>query len=163
MSEAQTVEISLTQVGDYEFNVRFDGTAITELATDEPPPLGQGHGPNPSRLLATAVANCLAASLLFALRKFGNTPAPITAKARATIARNVDKRWRVPRIEVDLQLADAAASLEHLDRVLAQFEDFCVVTGSVRQGVEVDVRVLDPAGTVVSQHAGQGRGHDCAG
>ncbi|UGB39593.1 OsmC family protein [Frateuria soli] len=153
MSEAQTVEISLTQVGDYEFNVRFDGTAIGELATDEPPPLGQGHGPNPSRLLATAVANCLAASLLFALRKFGNTPAPLTAKARATIARNAGGRWRVPRIEVDLQLADAADSLDHLDRVLAQFEDFCVVTGSVRQGVEVDVRVLDPAGVALPLRA----------
>ncbi|MGN2251911.1 OsmC family protein [Frateuria sp. GZRe12] len=153
MSEAQTVEVSLTQVGDYEFNVRFDGTAIADLATDEPPPLGQGHGPNPSRLLATAVANCLAASLLFALRKFGNAPAPITAKARATIARNAGGRWRVPRIEVDLQLADAAASLEHLDRVLAQFEDFCVVTGSVRQGIEVDVRVLDPAGTALPLRA----------
>jgi len=146
VSETQTVEVSLRQVGDYEFNVRFDGAAFGELVTDEPPPLGQGHGPNPSRLLATAVANCLAASLLFALRKFGNGPAPIAAQARATVARNAGGRWRVPRIEVDLQLADAAASLQHLDRVLAQFEDFCVVTGSVRQGVEVDVRVLDPAG-----------------
>ena len=145
MSETQTVEVSLTQVGEYEFNVRFDG-AFGELMTDEPPPLGQGHGPNPSRLLATAVANCLAASLLFALRKFGNKPAPLTAKARATIARNEGGRWRVPHIEVDLQLADAMASLQHLDRVLAQFEDFCVVTGSVRQGVAIDVRVLDPEG-----------------
>jgi organic hydroperoxide reductase OsmC/OhrA len=153
VSEAQTVEISLTQVGEYEFNVRFDGTAIADLATDETAPLGQGHGPNPSRLLATAVANCLAASLLFALRKFGNTPAPITAEARATIARNAGGRWRVPRIEVDLQLADATASLDHLDRVLAQFEDFCVVTGSVRQGVEVDVRVLDPAGAALPLRA----------
>lgn len=149
MSETQTVEVSLRQVGDYEFNVRFDGAALGELMTDEPPPLGQGHGPNPSRLLATAVANCLAASLLFALRKFGNTPAPLTARARATVARNPGGRWRVPRIEVDLQLADAAESLQHLNRVLAQFEDFCVVTGSVRQGIEVEVRVLDPAGTAL--------------
>lgn len=153
MSEAQTVEVSLTQVGDYEFNVRFDGTTLAELATDEAPPLGQGHGPNPSRLLATAVANCLVASLLFALRKFGNAPAPLSAKARATIARNTNGRWRVPRIEVDLQLADAAASLQHLDRVLAQFEDFCVVTGSVRQGVTVDVRVTDADGALLETPA----------
>lgn len=153
MSETQTVDVSLTQVGEYEFNVRFDGAALGELVTDEPPPLGHGHGPNPSRLLAAAVANCLAASLLFALRKFGNAPAPLTAKARATVARNAGGRWRIPRIEVDLQLADAAASLQHLERVLAQFEDFCVVTGSVREGVEVDVRVLDTTGAPVQAPA----------
>lgn len=33
--------------------------------------------------------------------------------------------------------------------MLAQFEDFCVVTQSVRQGIEVDVEVLDGEGRVL--------------
>ncbi|WP_343214393.1 OsmC family protein [Dyella sp. ASV21] len=150
MSDAeQTVEISLEQVADYEFKVRFDGTSIPDLATDETSPLGHDAGPNPSRLLAAAVANCLSASLLFALRKYKNTPGPLQAKARATLTRNETGRWRITHIGVDLQLADKAELLEHLDRVLAQFEDFCIVTQSVRHGIAVDVNVRDGDGQVL--------------
>lgn len=115
MSEVQTVGISLAQVGEYEFNVRFDDTALAPLTTDESPPLGHGAGPNPSRLLAAAVANCLAASLLFALRKFHDAPSPLTARATASIERNAQGRWRVSHLAVDLALGDAAAVLAHLD------------------------------------------------
>lgn len=147
MSETeQTFEITLDQASDYEFKVRFDDTAIPDLTTDETSPLGRDAGPNPSRLLATAVAHCLSASLLFALRKYKNTPGHLGAKAKATLARNEHGRWRVTHIGVDLQLSDKAELLEHIDRVLAQFEDFCIVTQSVRQGIKVDVSVHDGAG-----------------
>ncbi len=154
MSEEQVLEVSLEQVEDFEFRVRFDGTAIEDLATDEPPPQGHNAGPNPARLLLAATANCLTASLLFALRKFRNTPGPIKARARARLARNAGQRWRVAGMEVDVQLTDAAASLQHFDRALAQFEDFCIVTESVRAGVPVAVRVVDGQGAVV--HATEG-------
>ncbi len=150
MSEAeQTVEITLEQIADYEFKIRFDDTAIPDLVTDETAPLGRDAGPNPSRMLATAVANCLCASLLFALRKYKNTPGTIGAKAKATLTRNDHGRWRISHINVDLQLADKAVLLEHLDRVLAQFEDFCIVTQSVRQGIAVDVSVRDGDGNAL--------------
>jgi organic hydroperoxide reductase OsmC/OhrA len=149
VSEEQLIELSLEQVEDYEFRVRFDGTAIPELTTDEAAPLGGDAGPNPSRLLVAGVANCLAASLLFALRKFKNTPDKLSAKAQAHLSRNEHGRWRVTWIGVDLQLADAASALEHVDRALAQFEDFCIVTESVRQGIAVDVKVRDASGNVV--------------
>jgi hypothetical protein len=42
----------------------------------------------PRRLLATAVANCLSASLLFAMRKFRNEPGPLRTHAAAWLARN---------------------------------------------------------------------------
>ena len=153
MSDEQTVELSLEQVADYEFRVRFDGTAVPDLATDESAPLGRGAGPNPSRLLAAAVANCLCASLLFSLRKFKNEPHALSAKACATLQRNEHGRWRVARIAVDLMLGDAAAALEHMDRAMAQFEDFCIVTESVRQGIKVAVNVHDAEGVLV--HAGE--------
>jgi len=146
MSEEQVFELSVEQVEDFEFRVRFNGTAIPDLATDEPPPQGHDAGPNPARLLLAATANCLAASLLFALRKFRNTPGSIKADARARMARNTNGRWRIAGMEVEVQLADAAASLKNLDRALAQFEDFCIVTESVRAGIPVAVRVRDGDG-----------------
>lgn len=149
MSEEKLVEISLAQVADYEFRVRFDSTELPELTTDEPPPLGRGGGPNPSLLLLAGVANCLAASLLFALRKFRDSPGKLQAKARARMTRNEQKRWRIAGIEVELQLADAATALPHLERALAQFEDFCIVTESVRAGIPVAVRVCDGDGNPV--------------
>lgn len=153
MSDEQLIALSLEQVEDYEFRIRFDGTAIPDLTTDEAAPLGGDAGPNPSRLLAAGVANCLAASLLFALRKFKNAPGALSAKAQAHLARNEHGRWRVVRIVVDLQWAGAAGMLEHVDRALAQFEDFCIVTESVRQGIAVGVTVRDASGAVVHTSA----------
>lgn len=146
MSDESTVEISLEQVQDYEFRVRFDGTALADLSTDESAPLGHGGGPNPARMLLAGVANCLAASLLFALRKFRDEPGTLRAKARAHLARNEQRRWRIAGAEVELELGDAAAALPHLERALAQFEDFCIVTESVRAGIPVTVSVRDHDG-----------------
>jgi hypothetical protein len=39
-----------------------------------------------------------------------------------------------------------ASSLDHLDRVLGQFEAFCTVTQSVGQGLPVTVSVFDADG-----------------
>lgn len=149
MSDEQSIELTLEQVNDYEFRLRFDDTDAPDLLTDEPPPLGHGVGPNPSRLLLVAVANCLSASLLFSLRKFKNDAGQLAAHARATLARNEHGRLRVKRIEVELAMGAAAGSLEHLPRLLAQFEDFCVVTESVRQGIEVLVSVRDGSGALL--------------
>jgi organic hydroperoxide reductase OsmC/OhrA len=149
MSDEQLVEVTLEQTGDYEFRVRFDGTAIPDLVTDENPPLGADVGPNPSRLLAVSVANCLSASLLFALRKYKNDPGKLVTKSRATLARNEEGRLRITHVTVDLQLADIASSLEHAERASAQFENFCIVTESVREGIAVKVNVRDAAGTIV--------------
>lgn len=149
MSDEKEFELTLEQESDYEFRIRFGGTSLPALTTDEPAPLGGGAGPNPARLLVAAVANCLAASLLFALRKFKNDPGRITARARATMGRNEHRRWRVERVAVELHLSDTGAALEHLDRILEQFEEFCIVTQSVREGVEIDVSVVDGEGNAL--------------
>lgn len=147
MSEAP-IRISLQQQADYRFDVHFEGTEIDPLRTDEPPPLGSGTGPNPARLLGAAVANCLAASLLFALRKFGNEPGPMRATCTLAPERNAQGRWRIQHIAVELQLGVPWASLKHGARAVAQFEDFCIVTQSVRGGIDVAVRVVDSSGAV---------------
>ncbi|WP_271679508.1 OsmC family protein [Thermomonas mangrovi] len=146
MSDTDGIRLVLEQEGAYAFKVSFDGTTLDALHTDEPAPLGGGTGPNPSALLLAGVANCLSASLVFALRKFKNSPGPIRAEITARKERNAEGRWRIPRAEVVITLADKAAALEHFDRVLAQFEQFCIVTQSVRDGMAVEVSVIDADG-----------------
>lgn len=146
MSEPDTIRLQLEQDGDYGFRIRFDDASLPELLTDEPPPLGDGRGPNPSALLLAGVANCLGASLLFALRKFRNTPGPLTLQVEADKARNEAGRWRIPMARVRIVLSDKAANFEHFDRILAQFEQFCIVTQSVRDGIRVEVEVVDADG-----------------
>lgn len=148
MTDTPEIRIRLEQESPYGFKVNFEGTDLDALHTDEPAPLGAGSGPNPSAMLLTAIANCLSASLLFALRKFKNEPGPIHAEIVARRERNAEGRWRIPRAEVTIHLTDKAAELEHFDRVLAQFEQFCVVTQSVREGVAVAVRIVDADGVV---------------
>ena len=148
MSESQQFSFTLEQQEDYAFLIRFDHE-LPPLLTDEPAPLGKGAGPNPARLLAASVANCLSASLLFAMRKFKNQPGPIMATVTARMERNAQGRLRVGGVSVAIQIDAPAESLEHLDRILEQFEDFCVVTQSVRTGFPVEVTVRDRAGKLL--------------
>lgn len=143
------ITIKLKQLADYRFEARFDHEAIPALVTDEPPPLGGDAGPNPARLLGTAIANCLSASLLFAMRKFRNDPGPLSAEARVDLGRNASNRWRIVHVAVDLHLGVAASTITNLQRILDEFEDFCIVTQSVRQAIPVDVRVVDAQGGVL--------------
>lgn len=149
MSETRDVRISIEQEADYAFRIEFADTAITALHTDENPPLGGGTGPDPSRLLLAAIGNCLAASLLFALRKFRNEPGRLRADVAATVARNAAGRWRIPKAWVEIHLPEGGEQYQQLDRILGQFEDFCIVTQSVRDGVEVEVTVKDANGRVL--------------
>jgi len=146
MSDSQHIRITLEQEEDYSFRIRFDDTTLADLMVDEPPPLGKGEGPNPTRLLVSAVANCLSASLLFALRKFKNMPGKLVTHATAELVRNEQGRLRVGHIHADIRLAEAGTAHASLERILAQFENFCVVTESVRHGIDVSVSITDADG-----------------
>lgn len=149
MSDSSELRVTLQLEDGYAFRVQFDGTDLDDLHTDEPAPLGAGSGPGPTRMLLVAIANCLSASLLFAMRKFKNSPGSLQTVITAKSERNADGRWRIPRAQVELQLAEGAGVHEHLGRILAQFEAYCVVTQSVREGIEVEVTVKDADGRVL--------------
>jgi uncharacterized OsmC-like protein len=143
MSEENSVR--LVQERDYRFRIEF-GAAIPAIYGDEPPPLGGGSGPSPVQLLASAVGNCLSDSLLFALRKFKQSPEPIRCEIEADVGRNAENRLRVLGLHAKLTLGVPAAQLQHLDRVLATFESYCTVTQSVGQGIAISVEVFDAIG-----------------
>ncbi|MFB3776727.1 MAG: OsmC family protein [Bryobacteraceae bacterium] len=142
MSEfASEFTLSVDQVHDYEFRVRFDKPELTDLVLDEPPPLGKDRGPNPARLLAAAIANCLCASLLFCTRRSRVELGPIHAEVKMQIVRNENKRLRVGKVEVVIDPRLSEAEREKAARCLEIFEDFCIVTQSVRNGIDISVSV----------------------
>lgn len=140
--------VTITRQSGYQFLVDF-GPNIATMLVDEAEPLGQGSGPAPNHMLLAAVANCLSASLVFALQKFKQDPGELKATATPEMGRNADKRLRIVGISVKLELGRPAAELEHLERVLAQFEEFCTVSMSVRQGIAIRVQVQDATGAVL--------------
>ena len=144
MSE-KTVSVELRQQPDYRFDIHFD-EAMPVLTGDEPAPLGSGLGPSPVQLLCAAVGNCLSDSLLFALRKFRQRPEPLRCTVQAEVGRNAEGRIRVLGMAARLHLGVAAERLEHLPRVLEQFEAYCTVTQSVGQGIPITTEVYDATG-----------------
>lgn len=140
--------LKLSRQQGYRFSVEFDLGGVPDLQLDEPLPLGEGAGPNASRLLAASVANCLSASLLFCLNKFKQDPHGVVTRVKGRLVRNERGRLRVGAFDVDIHLEHNVERMEHCAE---QFEDFCVVTDSVRHGIPVNVRVLDAAGQVVHQ------------
>lgn len=140
-----TLTVTVTQQENYRFLVDF-GAGLPQLLADEPAPLGEGTGPDPSRLLLAAVANCLCASLLFALKKFKQDAGAITATVTATTGRNENNRLRIVGIDAVLGFARPADGILHLERILGQFDDFCTVSQSVRQGIPLRLEVRDGTG-----------------
>jgi len=152
MAEQMSFSVQLEQAEGFEFKVKFDWPDVAELLLDEPGPLGKKHGPNAARLVAAAVGNCLSASLVFCLRtKFKQNPGPVRAQVDATLERNERGRFRIAGLDVKIQLAEDAATLGHFERCMEQFEDFCIVTESVRRGIPVAVHVVDAGGRTVHE------------
>ncbi|MCA8003333.1 OsmC family protein [Burkholderia metallica] len=155
--DEERVFVDVIQVERFRFRVEFPDTAAPTLVTDELQPLGDGRAPNPIRLLGAAVANCLAASLLYSLQKYRNDPHPVTAHIEVALIRDTADRLRVGSMAVELKAGKKWAELAHAARALARFEEFCTVTESVRHGIPVTVNVTDidgeQFGAVRSTHA----------
>ncbi len=140
-----TARDTLTQQHDYQFLINFRPT-LPPLLADEPAPLGTDRGPSPTELLLASVANCLSSSLLFALRKFKQDAGGIVTTATARIERNEEQRLRVQAIEVMIVLGKPAAGIDHIERIVSQFEAFCTVSQSVGRGIHIAVTVDDGDG-----------------
>jgi organic hydroperoxide reductase OsmC/OhrA len=149
MSEEGRFKIDLHQEQGFEIRVAFDWKRVPDLLMDEPPPLGEQKGPNASRLLAAAAANCLSASLLYCVFKDDPPDACLRAEAVCVMVRNEKKRLRIGRMEITLILGDAVTQSPRFPRCKDLFEDFCVVSASIRQGIPMRVTLQDEAGTVL--------------
>lgn len=136
--------ITLERREGFRFDVDFGVEGVPPLLMDEPEPLGDGSGPNAARVLAAAVGNCLTASALYCLQRARIEVGAIRTTVSAQLERNEKGRLRVGGLDVRIEPEVAEEDRPRMKRCLELFEDFCVVTASVRRGVQVDVSV-EPA------------------
>jgi organic hydroperoxide reductase OsmC/OhrA len=144
MSEDTNISFALTLTDGYAFTVDFTGTDIPPMTIDESPPLGGNAGPNPSRVLASAIASCMASSLLFCLRKARVEVGATRVDVTVTSGRNSRGRLRVKAVDLVLAPTVPADQVAMMTRCLEVYEDYCVVSGSIREGITITSRV-EPA------------------
>jgi len=149
MSEEGRFTIHLEQLEGFEYKVKFDWSQVPDLVLDEPPPLGSQVGPNAARMLAAAAANCLSASLLFCVHKAEPPPGSMRTAVTCTMVRNQKQRLRIGGMQVRIQVSGEMEQAARMRRCLELFEDFCVVTASIRKGIAVAVEVVSEAGEVL--------------
>ena len=143
MDETPIVTTMELQDG-YRFLVHFDQEGVPPLLMDESPPVGEGGGPSPSRILSAAIGNCLSASALFCLRKARIPVKGMRTSVETRLARTETKRLRIGGVTVRIEVEVAPEDRERMARCVSMYEDFCVVTQSVRNGVAVDVSLEVP-------------------
>ena len=69
----------------------------------------------------------------------------MTAEVVAHVVRNEQGRFRIKGIDVELAPEVLESDKPRLQRCQQLFEDFCIVTESVRRGIPVNVKVVEPA------------------
>ena len=139
MSDSAMVKLEL--LDGYRFRVGFDVEGVPDLVVDEMKPIGEGLGPNPSRLLSAAVGHCLSSSLLYCLSKAKIKVKKLSTSVKANIERNKEGYLRITGLEVAIHLEVNEEDKLRVPRCLDIFENYCTVTQSVRKGIDVKVNV----------------------
>ncbi len=138
----EIIHTHLVHEGGYKFSVTFDEQDIEgKLHMDESKPVGRGEGPTAAMMLSSAVGHCLTSSLLFCMEKSRAKIERIETDLVTNLARNEKGRWRVAGIKVNMKVKPESGDAEKLERCKGIFEDFCIVTESVRHGTKIDVEV----------------------
>jgi uncharacterized OsmC-like protein len=125
----------------YRFQVGFDVEGVPSLVVDEMKPIGEGLGPNPTRLLSIAVGHCVSSSLLYCLNKVRVKAKKLETTVKANIARNQKGYFRIASMDVQIHLEVSEEDKKRVQRCLSTFENYCTVTQSVRKGIDVKVNV----------------------
>jgi organic hydroperoxide reductase OsmC/OhrA len=73
----------------------------------------------------------------------------VHTEVKVNYVRNEQGRLRIGKIDVDIQPKFDPAELQKAQRCLELFEDYCVVTQSVRKGIDVSVAVNASASAAV--------------
>lgn len=142
MSEKdRSFSVSMRHLDGFRFEVDFGLEGVPPMVMDEPSPVGGDSGPNASKVLAAAMGNCLTASLLFCLQKARVEVGAVETRVNGVLKRNEQGRWRVAQVDVEIVPEVPAEFQRQFERCSGLFEDFCVVSKSIEQGILINVRV----------------------
>jgi organic hydroperoxide reductase OsmC/OhrA len=108
--------------------------------SDEPDPVGDALGPSTPALLGSALGHCLSAALLESLRHAHVQVEDMETEVDAVVHLGAMGLPRIARVEVVLRptVHDSGRPAQRCAEV---FEKHCTVTSSIKEGIDVHVRV----------------------
>ena len=141
LSDEKKIKVGLSLEEEMIFKCDLGQIKMQDLYIDEKNKReAEKIGPNPSRLLALAVLGCLAASFTFCMSKKDLKVGDLDGKAEVILKRSNKGFWRVKRINVTINpKIDDPIMRKRADQCRKMFEQYCIVTQSVRNGIEVNV------------------------
>lgn len=143
MSEELNTKVGISLEEDMIFkcdlgNLKVKDCYIDETNKEEVDMLG----PNPSRLLGLAILGCLSASFIFCFKKRNFKLDDLKAEAEVKIARNEKGFLRIKKIDVRINaLINDPEVYKRAEQCRKMYENYCLVTQSVREGIEVNVNL----------------------
>ena len=100
-------------------------------------------GPNPTKLLGMAILGCLSASFIFCIKKRNLTLNNLKAEGTVIISRNNKGFLRVKKIDVKINTKiNNPETLKRAKLCKKMFENYCTITQSVRNGINVNVDIF---------------------
>ncbi len=141
MSGERGFYVEMTRESGFRFSINFGVDGMDPFYMDEPEPVGKNTGPNAGKMVGAALANCLAASLMFCLQKSRVEVQGMKSTARGVLVRNDKGRGRIKEVNVDLYPEVEPGKTKQLERCKEIFDDFCIVSKSIEQGLPVNVKV----------------------
>jgi|HubBroStandDraft_1064217.scaffolds.fasta_scaffold109602_1 uncharacterized OsmC-like protein len=137
--------VELEQVEKYRFEARYPDRPFGPLTLDEPPPTGGGVGPGPVESLATAVGHCMSSTLVNTLERAHVAVSSLRTVVEVEVGRNERGRLRVRRLALQIRTEPLRSEdRERFDHCVSIFEDFCTVSGAVREGIPIETHVGSP-------------------
>jgi organic hydroperoxide reductase OsmC/OhrA len=137
----EVIHAHMKRTGGYKYEITFDELPGAKVVSDEPAPVGKGEGVSASMMLASAIGHCLSSSLLFCLEKSRVKAKDLSTDVELVMERNQKGRWRVKDIKVKMKPLVDTVDAEKLERCKGMFQDFCIVSASVREGIKINVEV----------------------
>ncbi len=137
--------IEMERKDKFKFLVDFGKESIPNLLMDETEdvPGGENKGPTASMLLASAIGNCLSASLTFCLMKNKIELKNLKTKIIVKRQRNEEGFWRIPEVDVIILPSLDNPDDKKYKRCVDIFKKYCVVTSSVEDGIKVNIDIQE--------------------